>query len=130
MASHAISLCRTLWYREQPNDIDRQLDFCYIFFKDKFKASNTLLNSAENTKTKKEYFSSLSKNLAGTQQQWCTLSNHHSKSCVVLSSCESREAFSVSSLPFPPLWLWGYAQKYEKCQNQLYCTQGDGLLSR
>jgi hypothetical protein len=53
MASNAITLCRTLWYGEQPNEIARQLDFCFIIFKDKFKASNTLLNITENTKTRK-----------------------------------------------------------------------------
>jgi hypothetical protein len=48
------TLCRVLWYGEQPNDIARQLDFLYM----------------------KEYFSSF----ALTQQQWCTISNHHQKS--------------------------------------------------
>jgi hypothetical protein len=36
-----------LWYGEQPNVIARQLDFCYILISNKFKALNTLLNSAE-----------------------------------------------------------------------------------
>jgi hypothetical protein len=42
MASHARTLCRTLWYGEKLNVIARRLDFCYIFSKIKFKASITL----------------------------------------------------------------------------------------
>jgi hypothetical protein len=31
-----------LWYGEQPNAIARQLNLCYIFIKNKFKALKTL----------------------------------------------------------------------------------------
>jgi hypothetical protein len=44
-------------------------------FKNKFKASNTLFNSAEYTLTMKEYFNSLPKNPAWNQQQSVTLSS-------------------------------------------------------
>jgi hypothetical protein len=44
MASHARTLCRTLWYGEKLNVIARRLDFCYLHIsKIMFKASITLL---------------------------------------------------------------------------------------
>jgi hypothetical protein len=66
-ATHSRALCRTLWYGEQQNDIARRLDFCFIFCLNKFKALNTLLNSAEKPSQSKEYFSFLCENLAWTQ---------------------------------------------------------------
>ncbi len=137
MASHAISLWRTLWYREQPNDIDRQLDFCYIFFKDKFKASNTLLNNAENTKTKKKsILVPCLKILLG-----------HSNSgvpevtiirIVVLYSPAVR-AEKISRFPLSPSLLCGYAampKSMKKCQNpctvrrEMGCWAGSDCLLR
>jgi hypothetical protein len=57
MASHSRTLFRTLWFEEQPNDIARQLDIFYIF---SLKiTSKLLLSSAENTITRKDYFSFL-----------------------------------------------------------------------
>jgi hypothetical protein len=58
MTSRSRTLFRTLMYGEQPDNINRWLNF-FLFYKIKFKASNTLLNSAENTITRKECFSFL-----------------------------------------------------------------------
>jgi hypothetical protein len=44
---------------EEPNAIGRSLNFCYICIKNKVIGSNTSLNSAKYTITKKEYFSFL-----------------------------------------------------------------------
>jgi hypothetical protein len=113
MASHAWSLL----FGEQPNDIGRQLDFCCYFKKNMFKASNTSLNSAENTMTKKEYkilwqrksiLVALSINLAWTKQQWCTLSNHHQISCGVLSSWGAK---TLWLFPLCPSLLCGSKQR-------------------
>jgi hypothetical protein len=62
MASHGRTLTRTLCSEEDLNFIARKLNFCYINakkFNSTFKASNTLLNSAEYAITRKEHFSIL-----------------------------------------------------------------------
>jgi hypothetical protein len=63
MASHGRTLSRTLCFGQELNDIARYLIFGYIsikeWLKNTFRASNTLLNSAENAITRKEHFSIL-----------------------------------------------------------------------
>jgi hypothetical protein len=61
--------CKLLWYGEQPNAIAMQMDFCNSLYKNKFKALNTLINSAENTISSEKVFVFQCLNLAWTQQQ-------------------------------------------------------------
>ncbi len=68
MPSHARTLFRTLWYGELLNA--KQLDFCYIYIKNKLKALKTLhifLHWIYHHKGK-SIFVSMPKNLAWTQQ--------------------------------------------------------------
>ncbi len=53
-------------------------------YKNNFKALNTLVNSAEYTKTRKSVFSfPCLKILLGQKQQWCTKCHHQEPSCCV-----------------------------------------------
>ncbi len=77
--------------------------YATYLFKNKFKALNTLLNSAEYTITRNRIclFPCL-KILLGHSNRW-TLCNHHEPSCGVCSSWEDRDTLALSPLPFHPL---------------------------
>ncbi len=75
--------------------------YAKYLFKNKFKALNTLLNSAEYTKVYNKE-KSIFVSLLGYSNMW-TLCNHHEPSWSVRSNWEGRDILAVSSLPFPPL---------------------------
>jgi hypothetical protein len=98
MTSHARTVCRTQPYEDQPNDIARQLDFCYI------------LNSADYTITMAPSL----KLLPGhSNNAWLSVTNNnHEQSCSVLSS---KDNLAVSPLPFVSLVYTTLHREFYTC---------------
>jgi len=116
MPSHAKILWRTLWYgRAAECHRHAAVFLLYIYlFKNKWKALNTLFNSAEHTITRERVFLfPCLKVLLGHSNRW-TLCNHHEPSCGIRSSLEGRDILAVSPFPFHPLRCKQIASRPER----------------